>query len=107
MHKICRRLYGEAGFAECMQKPKFCGMCCSYHVGANLREEFQNCSVNCESIILGDKVKSKSDNKGASSKKSTKGAVQARKGKGAARKSGKSKKKTSTTKQMKKFFKNV
>jgi hypothetical protein len=90
-----------------MQKPKFCGMCCSYHVGANLREEFQNCSVNCESIILGDKVKSKSDNKGASSKKSTKGAVPARKGKGAARKSGKSKKKTSTTKQMKKFFKDV
>jgi hypothetical protein len=90
-----------------MQKNKFCGMCCGYHVGANLREEFQNCSVQCESIILGDKVKAKTDNKGSSSKKSSKGNVQARKGKGASGKSGKSKKKTSTTKQMKKFFKNV
>lgn len=93
---------------ECAQKQNFCNMCCGYHIGTHLPHDFQACSMQCESIILGDikpKVKGKSDIKG--SKNKNKGAMSARKGKRASRKSSKSKKKTSTTKQMKKFFKNV
>jgi len=53
---------------------------------------------------VGDKVK-KSNENGALSKKL--GAVPAKKGKGLARKLGKSKKNTSTSKEIKNFFKNV
>jgi hypothetical protein len=86
----------------------FCGMCCNYHIGLHLVDEFNYCSMQCETITLGDlkkdKVKAKTDNKDSKAK----GTVRSKKSKSSnKRTSKKSRKKKSTSKQMKKFFKDV
>jgi len=57
----CKNLYGESLKKKCDHKHKFCGMCCSYHVGLSYRNHYKRCFNKCSNLVRG--VKNTDDDK--------------------------------------------
>jgi len=58
----CKKIYGESLESKCEKKTKFCGMCCSHHVGLAFKNHYKKCFNQCSNLLRGvknedDKVK--------------------------------------------------
>merc|ERR1711957_223265 len=60
---VCKKIYGESMDKKCDKKTKFCGMCCSHHVGLAFKNHYKKCFNTCENLIRGVKKVKKDDDK--------------------------------------------
>jgi len=47
---------------KCDRKKKFCGMCCSHHVGLSFKNHYKKCFNTCENLIRGIRNDKDDDN---------------------------------------------